>query len=147
MAREYARELSAEWRRKYGRGVLIDKAKEIFDASNGSYKGLAMASLRNPGEADSVHNYGGVVIWVDADPKVRYERIQANSKQRGQHRLLDDQKSFAEFIADEEAEMHHSGDEATLSMSGVREKSDIFLKNNGHDLSELEKELSSSLGL
>lgn len=147
LAREYTRDLSAEWRRQYGMGVLIDKAKEIYDASTESYNGLALASLRNPGEADSVHQYGGIVVWVDANPRLRYERIQANSSQRGQQRVLDDRKSFAEFLAEEEVEMHHSGDEATLSMAGVKEKSDIFLINDGQDLNELEDKLSRALGL
>src|SRR4051812_3956625 len=53
--REALRTISAEWRRSNGLGVLVDKAVEYFKAQGKDYKGLAIASLRNPGEADRVH--------------------------------------------------------------------------------------------
>ena len=147
-AREQMRNLSAEWRRQYGLGVLIDKAKEAYDSTQG-YKGLALASLRNPGEVDSVHRYGGLVVWVDADAKVRYDRLQLNSHLRGAERGVDDNKSYAEFLEDEAAEMDHpvGGDNATLSLSGVKAKSDIFLVNDGHSLEALAKDLDKQLNL
>lgn len=145
-AREHMRNLSAEWRRKYGLGVLVDKAKQIYDAQDG-YEGLAMASLRNPGEVDAVHKYGGIVIWVDADARIRYDRLQLNIQARGQERGVDDNKSFEEFLADEAAEMDHpeGADNATLSLSGVKAKSDIFLTNDGHSLETLSRELNAKL--
>lgn len=146
LAREYMRELSAEWRRKRGLGVLVDKAIALLDNNPGTYQGLAIASLRNPGEADSVHQYGGIVLWVDADPRIRYDRVQTNL--RGHDRLVDDVKTFGEFLSDEEAEMYHpaGSDGATLSMSAVKSKSDIFLTNNGDDLNDLSAQLDSLLG-
>src|SRR4029078_2311787 len=69
--RENLRMISAEWRRQNGMGVLVDKAVEAFhnlpDADR--YAGLVVASLRNPGENESVHALGGTMLWVDADPK------------------------------------------------------------------------------
>lgn len=130
LSREYSRELSAEWRKENGLGVLIDKAVAIFKEQADKYKGLAIASLRNPGEADRVHELGGKVIWLDAMPKIRFDRIQTNRSERGAHRALDDNLTFVQFMAAEEAEMHSSGDETTLNMSAVREKSDIFINNN-----------------
>ena len=66
MEREVLRTISAEWRRELGLGVLVDKAYAEYQV--GDYKGLAIASLRNPGEADRVHALGGSVLWIDADP-------------------------------------------------------------------------------
>lgn len=145
-SRENMRSLSAKWRRESGLGVLVDKAKTIFDAQPGKYAGLAIASLRNPGEADSVHGYGGLVLWVDADPKLRYKRVA--SAQRGEQRAVDDNKTFAEFLADEAAEMYRpeGGDSATLSLSDVKDKSDLFLTNDGSNLDELKHQLDELLG-
>jgi len=147
LSREYMRQLSAEWRKESGLGVLVDKATATFDQySGGEYKGLAIASLRNPGEADRVHELEGKVIWLDATPKIRFERIQSNSASRGSHRSVDDNKTFEQFIAEEEAEMHSLGDVTQLDMSGVKSKADIFIENNSDDvetfLEEIKKELS-----
>jgi dephospho-CoA kinase len=142
-AREHMRDLSAEWRRESGLGVLINKAVELYKAPGHKYLGLAAASLRNPGEVDRVHDLGGKVLWVDADPKIRYERVQG----RGGNRTVDDQKSFEQFLADEQAEMEHSGDEATLNMAGVKDKSDYFLTNNGNTLEALAAEIKRIFNL
>ena len=103
--REVLRTISAEWRRKYGLGVLVDKAFEIYKQSAKKYKGLVISPMRNPGEAQHLKELGGVLIWVDADLKVRYGRI--TKRQRS------------------------TEDQTTLSLSGVKLKADIFLENNG----------------
>src|SRR4051812_47196272 len=100
--REHLRELSAEWRREYGYAVLVDRAIEEFNQLKGKYVGVAIASLRNPAEADRIHELGGVVLWIDADAHIRYERIQNNAEARA--RAGEDSKSFEEFLAEEEAE-------------------------------------------
>jgi len=131
-AREHMRELSAEWRRESGLGVLMDKAVNFYTAQEKTYEGLAIASLRNPGEADRVHDLGGQVMWVDADQKLRYERLQSNLDKRGAARAVDDKKTFEQFVAEEAAEMQHSGDAATLSMAGVKAKADMTILNEGN---------------
>ena len=123
--RENLRNLSAEWRRESGLGVIINKAVDVFKADKTKHEGLAIASLRNPGEADRIHELGGQVVWVDANARVRYGRIA--TRVRGD----EDRKTYKEFTAEEQAEMNHSGDEATLNMAGVKAKADIYLKNNG----------------
>ena len=96
--------LSAEWRRDFGHGVLAQKAIEHYKKKQHAYSGLAIASLRHPSEVEVVHEFGGQVIWIDADPKVRYERIQANAHLR--NRAGEDNRSYAELIEDEAREMH-----------------------------------------
>jgi dephospho-CoA kinase len=123
--RENLRTISAEWRRESGLGVLVDKALEVFNRSQESYAGLVMASIRNPGEVDRIHELRGLLIWVDADPQVRYERITGSNRGRGE----EDVKTFDEFRAEEAAEMNQSGDAATLNMSAVRELADVVLLN------------------
>lgn len=130
--RENLRTISAEWRREGGLGVLIDKAVDLFSDIKNNYEGLVIASLRNPGEADRVHELNGTVVWVDADSKIRYERIHNANRGRDE----EDNKTYEEFIAEEEAEMHASGDSATLDMAAVRDKSDVTILNEG-DLESL----------
>jgi cytidylate kinase len=132
--------LSAEWRRQFGQGILIDKAVEIFQSKKDGYKGLAIASLRNPGEADQVHKLGGRVIWMDADPQERYSRIY--SRQRS----AEDKKTFDQFLQEEKDEMEHRGDHHTLSLSDVKAKADIFIANGGNR-QELIKKLETALNL
>jgi len=143
-ARENLRLISAEWRREAGQlGVLVDKALAKFNAEKDSYKGLVLASLRNPGEADRVHELGGTVVWVDADPRVRYGRVQANARGRA----AEDAKTFEQFQADEAAEMNRSGDAATLDMSAVKALCDIVVENGQGDIEALRARLSQLLNL
>jgi dephospho-CoA kinase len=139
--RENLRMISAEWRRESGLGVLIDKAIETYKKLGGdkNYNGLVVSSLRNPGENDTVHKLNGKVIWIDADPKIRYERI--FSRQRTD----EDNKTYEQFLIEEQAEMNHEGDKATLSLLGVKQKSDITLINEGSKISELEKMIENQI--
>jgi dephospho-CoA kinase len=136
--RENLRMISAEWRRKYGYGVLVDQAYNHYKELEEKYGGLAIASLRNPHEADRVHELGGIVVWVDANAKTRYERIQRNLAERG--RVVEDTKTFDEFVIEEEMEMHTppGGDDANLNMGAVKIRSDIVVNNEGTNLQEFE---------
>jgi cytidylate kinase len=140
--RLHMRDLSAEWRREYGYGVLIDRAVDAYKSAmaTGTYNGMAVASLRNPYEVDRVHELQGVVWWVDADARLRFDRIQRNAATRA--RAGEDEKTFEEFLAEEKAEMYSSGDEATLNMSAVRDKCDVKLQNGGNSLEMLEQEIT-----
>lgn len=141
--RKILRDISAEWRRDYGYGVLVEKALDKFNESEPfQYKGLAIASLRNPGEADKVHQLGGKVIWADADPEIRYERIQKSSRDGRHH---EDNKTFDEFVREEEEEMQHSGDLATLNMYGVRSRADLHIENNGQNVPGFKTDISITL--
>ena len=145
--RENLRMISAEWRRELGLGVLVDKAIAEYEIVKDQYAGVVMASMRNPGEADRIHEFGGSMIWIDADPHTRYDRIQANAATRG--RAEEDNKTFEQFLAEEAAEMHvpAGGDSAMLDSSAVKDRCDIFLTNDSSDLSTLEASLKAALNL
>ncbi len=137
--RGHLRELSAEWRREFGYGVLVDRAIDEFNKleNQGQYVGVAIASLRNSAEADRVHELGGVVLWIDSDARIRYERIQNNAEARA--RAGEDSKSFEEFVAEEQAEMVNiSGDAAALNMGEVKKRADIILDNDQTNLKEFQ---------
>lgn len=117
--------LTAEWNRQQ-KGAVIDKAIEKFKRENKSknFNGLVISSLRHPWEAERLHALGGVLVWIDADPKVRYRRV----SKRGQGDK--DQKTFEQFLAEEQAEREHAGDAATLNWQGVKDRADIFISNS-----------------
>ncbi len=144
ISRKNLRLLSAEWRREHGLGVLVDKAVAEFESEGGNreFKGLAISSLRNYGEVDRVHELGGEVVWVDADPKIRYGRISARIRSDEDHR------TFEEFLQDEQEEMrHYKGDEATLNLAGVKERADIFIKNSGNNIEAFKNQAAKTLKL
>jgi cytidylate kinase len=142
--REHKAKLSAEWRREHGMGVIVDKAVEMFEKEPGKYNGIVVGSLRHPGEMDRVHELGGTTVWIDADPRVRYDRIQRNLHERvGTHVEAD--KTFEEFLAEQEREMTPVGDEATLHLKAVKDRADIFLDNDGDDIETFKKEAEAVL--
>ncbi|HSX08047.1 MAG TPA: AAA family ATPase [Candidatus Saccharimonadales bacterium] len=140
--REHKGMLSAEWRREHGMGVVVDKALEAYSRTSG-YNGLVVGSLRHPGEADRVHELGGLLWWVDADPEIRYERIRKGNRGRGP----EDDKTFEQFWVEEQREMTPTGDGATLNMSAVKERADKTIVNNSADLADLRIAVEAALGL
>jgi len=143
--RRYLREISAEWRREFGYAVLVDRAVAQFEGLKSQYAGLVLASLRNPFEADRVHELGGTMAWVDADPSVRYERIRSNASER--NRGGEDDVTYDQFLAQQEAEMHPSGDEATLDMAAVKTRCEITIINNSNDLMVLDHDIQKTFAL
>lgn len=145
--REHMRALSAEWRRDHGLGVLVDRAVEALKTAKGTYAGVVMASLRNPYEADRIHELGGTMVWVDADPQIRYARVQSSN--RGAERAVDDQKTFEQFLAEEAAEMHppEGADNTALNMAAVKERADVMLENNSGDRDTFLRDIENALGL
>ena len=145
--REVLRTISAQWRRELGLGVLVDKAIAEYEKDADTYVGVVIASLRNPGEADRIHEFGGTMVWVDGDPRIRYKRIQANAATR--NRAEEDNKTFEQFIAEEETEMHSpvGGDAASLDSSEVKARCDVFIDNNSNDLNEFQSLIEAKLGL
>jgi len=128
--REHKAKLSAEWRREFGMGVIVDKAIQMYKNATERYDGIVVGSLRHPGEADRVHELSGKMVWIDADPEIRFKRIQSNlEERRGKH--AEEGKTYEEFLAEEAKEMQQSGDSATLNMSAVKDRVDVLLVNNG----------------
>lgn len=146
-ARENLRMISAQWRRESGLATLVDRSLALYKDVAAQYDGAVISSLRSPYEADRIHELGGIVLWVDADPKIRYERIQSNAASRG--RSQEDNKTFEQFLEEEAAEMHAppGSDKAVISTASVKERTDIILINNDEGLTTLQEHIAESLGL
>lgn len=119
--RENKRKVGNEWRQQYGLSAIVDKA--IEQAEEAGVDKLVVGSLRHPAEAEKVKELNGIIIWVDADPRLRYDRIQKNNRGR-----VEDNKTFEQFLQEEQDEMH--GGESELSGAAVKELNDYSVENS-----------------
>lgn len=128
--RENQAALSKKWRNESGdNGIMFTKAITVYLAEKDAnrHNGLALVSIRHPDEVLRVHEHGGVVVWVDADQRLRYDRLQASGRGRA-----DDQITFERFQSDEYREMHPSADapDGSLNMKAVHDLADILVEND-----------------
>lgn len=137
--RENLRTLANEWRNAEGHGVLAKRTIDLYESEKAEkgYHGLTATSIRHPDEARAIQEAGGIVIWVDADPKVRYERIHKRNR-------TEDQKTFEEFMAEEEIEMKPG---VGLDMGGVRDIADLTIINEFDSLEAYETYLKEEFEL
>ena len=105
-------------------------------AAHGGGNGLVITSVRTPGEAGAIQAAGGTMVWIDADQRVRYDRI------AGAHRgRAEDMVSFEEFVRQEAVEMTPSQQGGGLNMLGVKEIADVTIDNNFASVADYEEHL------
>jgi dephospho-CoA kinase len=98
-------------------------ADELFKRASESGQNCIIESLRTVGEIESLKSKGNfTLLAVDADPKVRYERIIKRSGST-------DNISFEKFLADEEREMT-SDDPNKQNLRKCIEMADFTIVNN-----------------
>lgn len=116
--RPILRKTGIELRNENGSGVLAEKALEAYS------RPIIISGIRTVGEAQAIKNTDGVMVFVDADRRLRYERMQKRARD-------DESKiSFEEFISREEEESSNN-DESSQNLSAVMQESDIILSNSG----------------
>jgi dephospho-CoA kinase len=122
-------EVSNDLRTKHGADYMIRtlhaQAKE--DGCN-----AIIESVLTTGEAQYLKEQGALLIAIDADRRVRYERITSRQSET-------DRVSFEKFMEQEERKMH-SDDPSKHNVAGVMALADIHLMNNG-TIESLESEL------
>lgn len=123
-----------ELRAQHGNDFLVTVAlKKMQD--DGVVK-AAVESIRTTAEADTLRAHGGVLLAVDADPHLRYERVQGR-------RSVSDQVTFEEFCAHEELEKNDP-DPHGLQKAKVMAMADHTIMNNG-SLAELHAKVDTLL--
>jgi dephospho-CoA kinase len=89
-------------------------------------RGLVIGSIRAIGEVQRLQALGGKLIVVDADARIRYDRI----KNRGRH--YEQELTFEQFIEEEAGEMgHNETDPTKFTMAAVIKMADITIMNEG----------------
>ena len=108
-------------RREHGNDYIVafflDRAKKTGD------KKVVIDSLRALAEAETLKKAGGILITVDADQEVRFERVQ-------KRRSESDKVSFEEFAKHEELEMNDP-DPHGMQKQKVMEMAEYTVLNNG----------------
>jgi dephospho-CoA kinase len=112
----------------------------ILQAEPRDFSIQLISGLRSVGEAEAVREAGGLIIGVDADPKVRHERIQSRLRD------AESQRTLEEFLLQDSHE--NEGVEKTGPMRGIKyviEDADIRITNEGN-LEELKAQLREKVG-
>lgn len=111
-------------RAERGAGVLVELAYEDFRKTNNT--GLVVSGIRTVGEVEKLHELGGKLLFIDSDPKIRY--------QRGHDRKRDhqDTMTYEEFLAQEASE--HEGmdqkDKSVINLPAVKKIADTVIYND-----------------
>ncbi len=109
---------------------------QLYEQSLEQNKNAIIESIRTPGEAESLRTKGEFYLFaVDADPKIRYERIKLRNSET-------DHIDYDTFIANEKREMTAT-DPNKQNLKKCREMADFIFLNNGSkdDLSQAVKQV------
>lgn len=105
-----------ELRYEYGAGALVLEAlKET--------RPTVISGIRTLGEANSLLEAGGTLLYIDAPVQLRYER--AMSRQRDKETEL----TLEQFIANEKKEMYAGPNDEDFNIRGIRKIADIIIEN------------------
>lgn len=110
-----------ELRGKYGPSYVTD---QLYYEAARIGRNCIIESIRTPGEIVSLREKGRFILFaVDADPKLRYERIVRRSSET-------DNISFVTFIENENREMN-TADPNKQNLKACIEQADFVLNNDG----------------
>lgn len=139
--RKNLRAISTEWENELGEGALVQKVLEYYQSERGGRGGLSISSVRRVTEAKAIKQAGGVIVWVDADQRQRYDRIAARNRS-------DDTISFEEFAEQERAELFNTTKaKGALETGKIADIADIKIYNDFSSKQEYEDYLKEFFGL
>lgn len=120
-SRANMRLIANEMREKHGDDFLVTYYLKKIEAEGTEH--AIIESIRALKEAVTLKNNGGILIAVDADQKLRYERVQ-------ERRSESDRVSFEEFVAHETIELNDP-DPHGMQKQKVIDMADYVILNNG----------------
>jgi len=113
--------IANELRNLHSPSFIID---ELYKEAAQNGVNAIIESIRTPGEIASLRTKDNFSLWaVDADPKIRYERIVARQSET-------DQISFETFLANEQREMT-TDDPTKQNLAECIRQADVRIDNNG----------------
>jgi len=111
-------------REKYSPSYIID---ELYKEAAQNGADAIIESIRTPGEVASLRTKENFSLWaVDADPKIRYERILARQSET-------DHISFETFLANEAREMNTDDPTKQNLTACIRQADVLFMNNEGFE--------------
>lgn len=128
-------EVANDLRAKHSPSFITD---ELYRQAEADGSNAVIESVRTPGEVESLRkNEHFLLFAVDADPKIRYERIVNRNSET-------DHVSFETFIENEQREMS-STDPNHQNVGRCMEMADYVFQNNG-DFDDLYRQVEEALG-
>ncbi|OGG44173.1 hypothetical protein A2841_03060 [Candidatus Kaiserbacteria bacterium RIFCSPHIGHO2_01_FULL_48_10] len=97
--------------------------RELYRRAQESGQNAVIESIRTEGEVNTLQSLGGLLLAIDAYPKIRYERAVTRASET-------DKVSFEKFIADEQRE-YESDDPMKQNLKKTIERANHVLHNNG----------------
>jgi len=117
--RDTITEVANDIRRTHGPGYII---QALYEQAAAAGKDAVIESIRTPGEVEALRAKGHFsLLAVDADPKVRYERILGRASET-------DHVSYEKFLSDEAREME-SDDPIKQNIRAVMKEADHVISN------------------
>ncbi|MFN3692479.1 MAG: AAA family ATPase [Candidatus Paceibacteria bacterium] len=110
-----------ELRAKHGNDFLVTQALKRMQR-DGVHNAI-IESIRATAEANTLKSHGGILLAVDANQELRYERVQARRSET-------DRVSFEQFVAHEELEKNDP-DPHGMQKGKVIEMADYTIMNDG----------------
>lgn len=122
ITRTVLQDIGDEMRGLYGTGVIAETILNRY-RNDTQHSGLVIAGIRNPGETDVIRNEGGIVLFVDAPPELRWKRMLGRSRD-------DQETTLEEFKRNEKREIK-SDNPAAINFTTVKSKADKIIYNDG----------------
>lgn len=126
--------LADELAQEYDGGILEVIYKQIAEDVE---KNVILESIHRETEAEYLRSVGAIIIAVDADKKIRYER--AVQRQEGEK----DNVTYEQFLTDIEREEEGKGS-GTPNIREVIKNADFLIQNDG-TLKELHQQVDAVL--
>ncbi|ACS89256.1 dephospho-CoA kinase [Thermococcus sibiricus MM 739] len=120
---EYGRHL----KKTFGEDILIRLALD----KKRNCKNVVIDGVRSKGEIEAIKKQGGFIIYVEARPKIRYERLKRRNA--GKDKAI---KSFEDFLNADEAE------EKLYHTRMLKDLADFLIVNEG-SLEDLKKRVNT----
>lgn len=132
--RDSMTEVANDLRARYSPSYIADRLHEKASQNN---KNAVIESIRTPGEVEALRQKGNFILFaVDADPKIRYRRVQARKSET-------DDISWEIFQENEKREMD-STDPNKQNLKKCIEMADFVFYNND-SISQLHEEVEKVL--
>ena len=119
--RSNMRQVGNEFRENYGSGYLVETF--LKEAKSNHVDRVVIESIRSTGEAEALKKAGGKLVVVDADRKLRYQRI---FERKSGKDLID----FDTFVLQEEREWFGAEGAHDMNIRLVMEMADYRILNN-----------------
>ncbi len=120
-------------RKQHGPAYIIESLYAQAAAAGGN---AVIEALRAVAEVQKIRELGGIVIGVDADSKLRYERAFSRGSEK-------DNVSYEKFLEQEKLESNPD-DPTKQNVFGALKESDLIIMNNG-SLQELHTQIEQTL--